>query len=242
MKKINVINFILLVVVFCFLATACKKSNETEIIETATTETTAIISTTATTSTTETTTITSTSTVTTSTTETTTTIHTTIATTATTSTTTTTTTTDTTENVEKIADKQLVKAILMKYYEYYTEEQAQEEADWMVDSAEPYSPTGSIYSEEDAIEKARAILIEDMWQDYIDSIERDFTIYEGQEIKVERDYPPYTVTYYEEYDAWLVFTHPLSGKLVDTSVILATPGTFPYVILRGNDGKVLGIS
>ena len=239
MKKINILNFILLVVVFCFLATACKKSDKIEVTTEETTTTTH--TTIATTSITETMTITSTSTATTSTTETKTTIHTTIATTATTSTTTT-TTTDTTENAEKIADKQLVKAILMEYYEYYTEEQAEEEADWMVDSAELYSPAGSIYSEEDAIEKARATLIEDMWQDYIDSIERDFTVYEGQEIKVERDYPPYTVTYYEEYDAWLVFTHPLSGKLVDTSVILATPGTFPYVILRGNDGKVLGIS
>ncbi|MDE5884219.1 MAG: hypothetical protein K2H29_03960 [Oscillospiraceae bacterium] len=248
MKKINILNFILLVVVFCFLATACKKSNETEIIDTATTETTAIISPTATTSITETTTITSTSTATTSTTETTTTIHTTIATTATTSTTTTTTTaitdnitTETTENAEKIADKQLVKAILMEYHEYDTEERAEEKADYMVDNAEPYSPAGSIYSEEDAIEKARAILIEYSGQDYIDSIEADFTIYEGQEIKVERNHPPYTVTYYEEYDAWLIFTHPLSGKLVDTSVILATPGTFPDVLLRANDGKVLGI-
>ena len=224
MKKINILNFVLLVVVFCFLATACKKSNETEIIETAT--------------------ITSTSTVTTSTTETTTTIHTTIATTATTNTTTTTTTTETTENAEKIADKQLVKAILMEYHEYDTEERAEEKADYMVDNAEPYSPAGSIYSEEDAIEKARAILIEYSGQDYIDRIEADFTVYEGQEVKIERDHPPYTVTYYEAYDAWLVFTHPLSGKATEEDAPIlgvAVPGTFPDVLLKANDGKVLGI-
>lgn len=239
MKKINILNLILLVVVFCFLATACKKSDKIEF----TTE--EIIVTThttiATTSITETMTITSTSTATTSTTETTTTINTTIATIATTSIT---TTTDTTENAEKIADKQLVKAILMEYHEYYTEEQAEEEADWMVDSAEPYSPAGSIYSEEDAIEKARAILIEYSGQDYIDRIERDFTIYEGQEVKIERNYPPYTVTYYEEYNAWLVFTHPLSGKAIEEDAPILgvdVPGTFPDVLLRANDGKVLGI-
>lgn len=221
MKKINILNLLLFMLVFCFLATACEKSDKTQVM---TEETTVIHQTTI------------------STTETATTTEITTTTTNTTITATDTITIETTENAEKSADKQLVKAILMEYHEYYTEEQAEEKADWMVDEAEPYSPAGSIHSEKEAIEKARAILIADMRQDYIDSIERDFTIYEGQEIKVERDYPPYNVTYYEKYDAWLVFTHPLSGKLVDKPVILATPGTFPYVILRGNDGKILGIS
>ncbi|MDE6657525.1 MAG: hypothetical protein K2J88_02945 [Oscillospiraceae bacterium] len=256
MKKINILNLILLALVFCFLATACKKSNEIEIIETTITTNTTIT----TTSTIETTTTTNMTIATTSTAETTTTTNMTIATTPTTTTSTTTTTpitdnitTETTENAEKIADKQLVKEILMKYHDtyymehyniHYTEEQAEESANYMVDNAELYSPVGSINSEEDAIEKAKAILIEYIGQDYINRIEKDFTIYEGQEIKIERDYPPYTVTYYKEFDAWLVFTHPLSGKIVkeDTSVVgVATPGTFPDVFLRGNDGKVLGI-
>ena len=246
MKKINILNFILLVFVFCFLTTACKKSDKIQITtEEATVTTHTMIETAITThTTTATTSITETAT---TTKVTTTTTNATIATTATINTTTTTTdtiTTETTENAEKIANKQLIKAILMEYHEYDTEEQAEEEANWMVDSAEPYSPTGSIYSEEDAIEKARAILIEYSGQDYIDSIERDFTIYEGQEVKIERNYPSYTVTYYEEYNAWLVFTHPLSGKAVEEDAPIlgvAVPGTFPDVLLRANDGKVLGI-
>ncbi|MDE6729579.1 MAG: hypothetical protein K2J71_02225 [Oscillospiraceae bacterium] len=250
MKKITILNFILLVVAFCFLATACKKSDKTEFTteETTVTTHTTIETTTTTHTTTAITsaieTVTTTEITTTTTTTTTNTTTTTTATTNTTTTTTDTITTETTENPEKIADKQLVKAILMEEHEYYTEEQAEEEADWMVDSAEPYSPTGNIYSGEDAIEKARAILIEYSGQDYIDRIEKDFTIYEGQEIKIERDYPPYTVTYYEAYDAWLVFTHPLSGKAVEEDAPIlgvAVPGTFPDVLLRANDGKVLGI-
>lgn len=230
MKKINILKFILFAFVFCVLATACEKSNETELTE-------PIVTTSTKTSTTKITTATNTTIATTSTTKITTTTNT------TTTAITDTITTETTENAEKLADKQLVKEILTKYCDY-PEEWAEEDADGMINTAEPYSPVGTIHSEEDAKEKGRAVLLAYMGQDFIDRIEADFKIYEGQELKIERDYPPYTVTYCEEYDTWIIFTHPLSGKVIEEDAPIlgvATPGEFPYVILRGNDGKVLAI-
>lgn len=143
---------------------------------------------------------------------------------------------------EKLAEKQLIKDILMLNDPYCTEEQAEEEAAWAVDNAKPFSEftLGNIDSEEDAKQKGRTILIKLKGQKFIENIESDFFVYDGKKVKLIRDNPPYFVNYYEKYDAWIIKAVLRSGKLEDGGDI-ATPGTSPYVILRGTDGKVLAV-
>ena len=149
-------------------------------------------------------------------------------------------------NDEKNTEKQLVKEILLIDDLYYSEENAEEhaekDAELMVNNAEPFSEIslGSITSEEDAKEKGRSIFIEWLGQKFVDDLESDFVIRDENPIKFERDDPPYSVTYYEKYDAWIIKTDLRSGKTEDGGWI-ATPGSPRYVILRGSDGKVLAV-
>lgn len=149
-------------------------------------------------------------------------------------------------NDEKNTEKQLVKEILLIDDLYCSEENAEEhaekDAELMVNNAEPFSEIslGSITSEEDAKEKGRSIFIEWLGQKFVDDLESDFVIRDENPIKFERDDPPYSVTYYEKYDAWIIKTDLRSGKTEDGGWI-ATPGSPRYVILRGSDGKVLAV-
>lgn len=144
---------------------------------------------------------------------------------------------------EEFKEKQIVKAICMELYGhnvYYTEEQAEQDAYIMIDNVERLSENvlGSIDSEESAKEKGRAILLELKGSEFIDSLESDFIIENGEHIHFERDNPPYLVNYYEKYDVWRVVARLKSGKTEDGRYVCST-GTSPYVIIRGNDGKVL---
>lgn len=144
---------------------------------------------------------------------------------------------------EEFKEKQIVKAICMELYGhnvYYTEEYAEQDADIMIDNVERLSENvlGSIDSEESAKEKGRAILLELKGSEFIDSLESDFIIENGEHIHFERDNPPYLVNYYEKYDVWRVVARLKSGKTEDGRYVCST-GTSPYVIIRGNDGKVL---
>ncbi len=147
---------------------------------------------------------------------------------------------------EKNAEKQLVKEILLIDDPYYPDENAEEyaekDAELMVNSAEPFSEIslGSITSEEDAKEKGRSIFIEWLGQKFVDDLESDFVISNEEPIEFERDDLPYSVTYYEKYDAWIIKTDLRSGKTQDGEWI-ATPGSPRCVILRGSDGKVLAV-
>lgn len=149
----------------------------------------------------------------------------------------------TTMSDEKLEVKQLVKEILMIDDPCYTEEHAEEDAEWMVDAAEPFSEIvlGSIDSEEEATEKGRTVLIKLAGQEFVDNIESDLFNHDGEQLNLQRDNPPYYVNYYEKYDAWIVKAILRSGKL-ESGGYIATPGEPPYVILRGRDGKVIAVN
>ena len=63
---------------------------------------------------------------------------------------------------------------------------------------------------------------------------------EGEKIKYQRTFPPYTVVFYEEYDIWLVNPNPPAGIRKD-GVRFATPAMPPYIMIRGKDGKILAV-
>ena len=244
MKTRN-IGIILFILTFCMIATACgEKSQESSSVmlsdEKSIEVTTLSVATTM---------VSSTTTVTTVTTESITSMVTTmaVATTATSRTTTVTTESTTsmvtTINEEELAEKQLVKEIYMIRYPYDTEEKAEEHADYMIQRAEPFSENalGSITSGEDAKEKGRAVFVEWMGQEFVDELESDYVDVDGKHLKLERENPPYSMTYYEEYDVWVVAAILRSGLLEDGRALVHTDGSL-YMILRGSDGKVLATS
>lgn len=113
--------------------------------------------------------------------------------------------------------------------------------DYLMNTAKYISeePLGSIADNEDAIEKARAVWIEYLGSDYIENIESDYIEVNGEPMHYERENPPYKVNYYDEYDVWFVKPIYPSGIRED-GVCFVSPGTDPYLIIRGSDGKILG--
>lgn len=113
--------------------------------------------------------------------------------------------------------------------------------DIMISKAEMLSERvlGEITSEEDAIEKARAVLIELGVSDWIERTESEFVEIDGEKVKYQRTNEPYSVAFYDKYDACWVMPNPPSGITEDGRGV-DTPAMPPYVIMRVSDGKVLG--
>jgi len=99
---------------------------------------------------------------------------------------------------------------------------------------------GNISDEDDAKEKGRTVFIQLWGQKYIDAFESDYVTIDDNPVQFERDSPPYRVTYYEKFDVWMITMVKRSGKTVD-GIAIATPGLSSFVIIRGNDGKVLAV-
>ncbi len=113
--------------------------------------------------------------------------------------------------------------------------------DIMISKAEMLSERvlGEITSEEDAIEKARAVLIELGVSDWIERTESEFVEIDGEKVKYQRTGEPYSVAFFDKYDACWVMPNPPSGITEDGRGV-DTPAMSPYVIMRVSDGKVLG--
>ncbi len=112
----------------------------------------------------------------------------------------------------------------------------------MTDRAEELSERvlGEIISEEDAVEKARSVLIELGLSDWIERTESEFVEIDGEKVRYQRRNEPYSVTFYDEYDACCVVPNAPSGITEDSRGV-DTPAMPPYVIMRKSDGKVLGV-
>ncbi len=148
-----------------------------------------------------------------------------------------------TSQTSEYTEKQIVDAVCIDINGYVPDfDGNSDESEYMISKAEELSERvlGEIVSEKDAEQKARAVLIDIGMRDLIERIESDFVEVNGEKMKYQRDKPPYSVTFYEDYDAWLVMPNLLSGIRED-GVSFATPGMPPYVIIRGSDGKVLGL-
>ncbi|MBE6844650.1 MAG: hypothetical protein E7508_02895 [Ruminococcus sp.] len=160
---------------------------------------------------------------------------------------------ETENNEEEITDfsepivyteQEIVEFICQDIYQYsiLDEKGIEELAEYMTDNAETLSKTtyDRIFSDEDAIIKAREVLIETEGAEYIEKIESEYIELYEEYVKYNRDDPYYTVKYYDEYDVWMINPNPASGITEDGKKIGA-PGMTPYVLIRGKDGKVLAI-
>ena len=155
-------------------------------------------------------------------------------------------TTDAATTASVIADdRQLAESYYKKQmgdYDASSEPYIQEDIDHLVDSTDLLSEKvlGQITSEEDAIQKGRNVLIEIKGQEYIDEHESDYITQNDEQVKLIRDNPPYITKYDDEYDIWQVISVLRTGKTEAGNRVI-TPGTSPYVLIRGCDGKVVGI-
>ncbi len=141
------------------------------------------------------------------------------------------------------AERQLVADVCNAIYGgYYEQSVVDNTVEYITDMAEELSERvlGEITSEEDAIEKARAVLIELGMSDWIERAESEFVEIDGEKVKYQRRNKPYSVRFFDEYDACWVMPNPPSGITEDGRGV-DTPAMPPYVIMRKSDGKVLGI-
>lgn len=127
-------------------------------------------------------------------------------------------------------------------YDESSEPYIQEDIDHLVYSTDLLSEKvlGIITSEEDALKKGKDVLIEIKGQEYIDEHESDYFLHNGKNVKFIRDNPPFIAKYYDEHDIWQVIAVLRTGKTEDGNTVVTT-GTSPYVLIRGSDGKVVGI-
>ena len=127
-------------------------------------------------------------------------------------------------------------------YDESSEPYIQENIDHLIDSTDLLAEKllGIITSEEDALKKGKDVLIEIKGQEYIDEHESDYFLHNGKNVKFIRDNPPFIAKYYDEYDIWQVIAVLRTGKTEDGNTVVTT-GTSPYVLIRGSDGKVVGI-
>lgn len=173
-------------------------------------------------------------------------------------TTTTTTTAQTTESPtqepteESFSEREILEAICIDMYGELVSPypvlgennqiiQYENDADYLMHEAEtfPERCLGSISDEDDLIEKARIVWIGRLGAKYIERIESDYIERDGQKIKYERSHPPYSVKYYDEYDAWLIEPNAPAGVTED-GMRFDTPSMPPYFIVRGEDGMIIG--
>ena len=138
---------------------------------------------------------------------------------------------------DELAERQLLRDI--EFNELHGS--FEDTIDIMISKAEMLSERvlGEITSEEDAIEKAREVLIELGALDWIERAESEFVEIDGEEVKYQRANEPYSVAFYDKYDACRVMPNPPLGITEDGRGV-DTPAMPPYVIMRVSDGKVLG--
>ncbi len=150
-------------------------------------------------------------------------------------------------------ERQIVEAICMEFYGQIVEPypvlgenseiiEYESEADYLIQTAKtiPERCLGNISSEEILIEKAREIWTEKFGTEYIERIESEYVDVDGVKMKYERRYPTYHTKYYEEYDVWYIVPSSPSGTREDGvsfDVIWDFP---PYLLVRGEDGMILG--
>ncbi|MBR3901195.1 MAG: hypothetical protein IKJ60_06565, partial [Ruminococcus sp.] len=112
---------------------------------------------------------------------------------------------------------------------------------YLMHNAEPYSDSlyGQITCEEDVIKIAREIFAIERGDDFVEQIESEYIEMDGELVKYERNVPPYTVEYYDAYDVWYINPNAPSG-VTENGIKFGTPSMPPYLLIRGEDGKILG--
>lgn len=98
---------------------------------------------------------------------------------------------------------------------------------------------GNIQNEEDLIAKVRNFYVENLGLEYVEYMERDYAVIDGEKIHLERKYPLYKVNYTEEFDVWYINIMPPSGKLENGTGVATPDYTGPYMLIQGSDGKII---
>lgn len=98
---------------------------------------------------------------------------------------------------------------------------------------------GNIQNEEDLIAKVRNFYVENMGLEYVEYMERDYAVIDGEKIHLDRQYPLYEVNYTEEFDVWYINIMPPSGKLENGTGVATPDYTGPYMLVQGSDGKII---
>ena len=118
----------------------------------------------------------------------------------------------------------------------------------------PEQYLGTIADEQDLIDKVRNFYINEYGLEFVENMERDYDIVNGEVVYFERLYPKYSTKYFEEQDAWYIdimlpdgnYSERETGEVLPdgTKVKIkkqsVTPDyTGPYLIIRAGDGKIL---
>lgn len=98
---------------------------------------------------------------------------------------------------------------------------------------------GSIQDEEDLIAKVRNFYIENLGLEYVEYMERDYAVIDGEKIHLEREYPLYKVYYTEEFDVWFINIMPPAGKLETGGSVVTLDYGGPFMLIQGSDGKII---
>ncbi|EWM52589.1 hypothetical protein [Ruminococcus flavefaciens] len=146
-----------------------------------------------------------------------------------------------TTSVSEFTEQQIVKEICINTYGF-DDETAESFSEMMIENVKKISDDvlGAIASEDEAKEKGRSVIAEIAGNDFIESIESEYVELNGEKVKYQREKPAYIITYYDEFDIWKIAPTLPVGTTEDGRSVF-TPGTVPYVLLRGSDGKVVGI-
>ena len=162
-----------------------------------------------------------------------------------------TTTIEITEDTTEDTEIEILESVCMEMYGDLMEDYIifdgtqhityKNQAYYLMHNAEPYSdsPYGQVTCEEDVIKIAREIFAEERGESFVESIESEYIELQGELVRYERDVPPYTVEYYDEYDVWYINPNAPSG-VTENGIKFATPSMPPYLLIRGEDGKILG--
>ena len=98
---------------------------------------------------------------------------------------------------------------------------------------------GSIQNEEDLIAKVRNFYIENLGLEFVEYMEQDYRIIDGEKVHLERTYPLYYVDYTEEFDVWYIDIMPPDGKLENGKGVATLDYCGPYMLIQGSDGKII---
>lgn len=152
-----------------------------------------------------------------------------------------------TENLEstEYTYKEVIGFVLKEIRSLYiSEEEYSRAIGNMLQNAEALSKRtyGKIVSKDDAVKKARDVLIESKGEKYIERIEteydEEYLKYSTGNTKVNSRY---TAWFYDEYDVWIIKPILHSDKAEKGKTIEAYVQTDTVVVMRGSDGEVLAV-
>lgn len=141
-------------------------------------------------------------------------------------------------------EQETVELICQELYQdsILDEKGIEELAEYMTENVESLSKRtyGKIVSEDDAVKKAREVIIETAGAEYIEAIESEYVELDGRKIKYNRNTPYYASEYSDKYDVWLIKPNLVSGIAADGRKVGAA-GMVTYVMMKGSDGEVLAV-